>query len=75
MAAAESIREETQNPTPKIFQGDYEVAVEKARATLSGPEFREARAYGQAMTIEQGVAYALQVAGSLAGEAGEETKP
>lgn len=60
VAWADSIRKSIDNPRPQIEQADVDNDIAKCRAMLTPNAFDEAHARGCAMTMEQGMAYALQ---------------
>jgi predicted ATPase/class 3 adenylate cyclase/tetratricopeptide (TPR) repeat protein len=60
LAWADAIRETIDNPRPLIEQADVDRDLAKIRALLAPVAFEEAQAKGRAMTMEHGMAYALQ---------------
>ena len=57
--AAEALRESVCVPLPRVHCADYERDVAAARTQLDEATFAVAWAAGQAMTLEQAIAYAL----------------
>jgi len=57
--AAEALRESVCVPLPRVHRADYERDVAAARTQLDEATFAVAWAAGQAMTLEQAIAYAL----------------
>jgi len=62
---AEALREAISHPLPPVNRLDYERAVAAARAQLDTAAFVVAWAEGRAMTLEQAVALALEVAAEV----------
>lgn len=60
VAWADAIRETIDNPRPQIEQADVDRDLEKIRGLLTPKAFDEAQVKGHGMTMEQGMAYALQ---------------
>ena len=60
LGAAEAVREAIGLPLPPATQAGYQHIVEAVRTQLGEGEFRAAWAEGQAMTLEQAIAYALE---------------
>jgi len=60
VAWADTTREIIDNPRPLIEQADVDRDLAKIRALLPEAAFDEAQVRGRAMTMEQGMAYALQ---------------
>jgi len=58
--AAEALRQAIQAPLPPNERADYERHVAATRSGLSEAAFAAAWAHGQAMTLEQAIAYALE---------------
>ena len=58
--AAETLREAIGIPLPPVDQAQYKHHCEAGRAQLDNATFEAAWAEGQAMTVEQAVAYALE---------------
>jgi predicted ATPase/class 3 adenylate cyclase len=60
LAWAESAREAAQIPRPPVEQADVERALTAARSLVSHEAFAEAYATGEAMTLDEAIAYALE---------------
>jgi predicted ATPase/DNA-binding SARP family transcriptional activator len=60
LGAAAALRDEFQTPIFPVDQPDYERILALARAQLDEAAFATAWAEGQAMTVEQAIAYALE---------------
>jgi hypothetical protein len=59
--AAEELREASGHPLPPVMRAEYERNVAAARAQLGEEAFAAAWAAGRAMTVEQAIAYALDM--------------
>lgn len=59
--ASEAIREQIGAPLSPVDRAAYDADVARSRAMLGDEAFTGARAEGQAMTLEQAIAYALEV--------------
>jgi DNA-binding NarL/FixJ family response regulator len=76
--AAEALREALHAPLAPIARADYERDVAAARAQVDGPTWKAAWAEGRAMTMEQAVTEAEQIAVSGAEQiavSGEDPAP
>lgn len=61
VAWADVIRKSIDNPRPQIEQADVDKDIAKCQGMLTSDAFNEARTRGCAMTMDEGMAYALQV--------------